>query len=177
MSLSIPTRILIRDASPEDSPDIWAWRNDPRTRAMSITPAPVAWDVHRAWYEATLTDPDRRLFLGVLEPPGQVMGICRFDLKSPEGPAEVSINLNPAMRGKGLSIPFLRLAIDRFLAERCIDLVALIKRENEASIQCFSKSGFVLDRDDGGILHFRCRPDSAVGLEEPDVVRSPSRET
>lgn len=63
--------ITARLATSEDSRDLWIWRNDPVTRAMSITTEEVAWDAHTNWYEKSLSNPNR---LGSLD--GRLIGLA-----------------------------------------------------------------------------------------------------
>jgi len=128
-----------------DAHDIWMWRNDIQTRAMSINVDEVSWDSHRTWFLNTLTNHNRSLLIGSLDE--AKIGICRFDIDSGSNTAEVSININPAMRGKKLSHALLTAAIQAFWHTQKINLVATIKKQNTASIQCFIQSGFVFDSE------------------------------
>lgn len=58
--------IAIHRATLEDSRDIWSWRNDTQTRAMSITTAEVSWDTHTIWFRDLLQDRNRYLYVGYL---------------------------------------------------------------------------------------------------------------
>ena len=58
--------------------------------------------------------------------------------------AETSINLNPAMRGKNLSVSLLNLTIKKFLKKHTFTLNASIKKNNNKSISLFKKCGFIL---------------------------------
>lgn len=40
----------LRRARPEDSRLVWSWANDPKTRANSFDPTPIAWEDHCAWF-------------------------------------------------------------------------------------------------------------------------------
>ncbi len=131
--------MIIRPATYQDSDDLFSWRNDPQTRVMSITSDEVSRSDHDGWYSATLSNPKRILFIGELD--DNKIGMCRFDIGEDKG-ATVSINLNPLMRGKGLSVEFLKRSIDTFWEVSKIDLNAMIKHDNTASIKCFEKAGF-----------------------------------
>lgn len=87
---------------------------------------------------------------------GSKMGMCRFDTL-PEG-VEVSINLNPALRGKGLAKPILEKCIDTFIQEypEATTLFAQIRVENSASIRIFEQVGFRPMSESNGVRHF-CR--------------------
>lgn len=139
--------ITARLATSEDSRDLWIWRNDPVTRAMSITTEEVAWDVHTKWYEKSLSNPNRLLFIGTAADNNKI-GMCRFDLDEEKDCAEVSINLNPHHRGQKLSEPFLTCAIELFRKNHAVPLKATIRKNNTASIRCFTKTGFQFDTED-----------------------------
>jgi len=139
--------LLITRATPGDSRDLWLWRNDSTTRKMSIQSEEVSWDSHKFWFENSLRNQDRYFYVGLLAADNAKVGICRFDVDPVKNVAEVSINLNPTQRGKGFSQTLLSKAIQAFLSERQMDLVATIKKENTASIKCFTKCGFVLESE------------------------------
>jgi RimJ/RimL family protein N-acetyltransferase len=141
--------MIIRPATYQDSDDLFAWRNDAQTRAMSITSDEVKRSDHDRWYSATLSNPNRVLLIGEVD--NKKIGMCRFDID--EDTACVSINLNPLVRGKGMATPFLQKAIDTFWDEYQCDLTATIKHDNIASMKCFEHVGVIQDRSDE-IFHY-----------------------
>ena len=141
-------KIKLSQATENDSKDIWEWRNDEQTRLMSITTDEVSWEAHSAWYEKSLKNPNRLLFVGLVEE-DQKSGMCRFDIDPEKEKAEVSINLNPEHRGKNLSQKLLAASVESFAKRHNIPLTATIKKTNEASIKCFTRCGFVLEKEDG----------------------------
>ena len=153
-------KIIIAAATRDDSRDVWTWRNDPQTRAMSVATEEVSWHEHAAWYESSLDDRNRFLYVGRLALDEKV-GMCRFDVDASTATAAVSINLNPKMRGRKLSQQLLAAAISAFWKVRRMRLVATIKRQNTASIRCFSSCGFVLNSEDGEHFHYRLDPGAA----------------
>ena len=78
----------------------------------------------------------------------QKIGFCKFELDTIENSAEISINLNPKMRGKNLSYSFLKVAIKTFLGIKKIDLNAKIKKINKASLSIFDKCKFIGEDSD-----------------------------
>ena len=94
--------VTVRPARPADALDVLAWRNDPLTRAMSRDQEVVAEAAHLAWFTRALADPARTLLIG--EAMGGKVGMVRIDRGAE---TELSINLNPAFRGQGLSRPLL----------------------------------------------------------------------
>lgn len=152
-----PARLTLAPAGADDAADLWAWRNDPVTRAMSLAADDVSWDAHQVWFAKSLADPLRILFIGRLSA-GDKVGMCRFDLDPARGVAEASLNLNPAHRGKGLSSPLLSAALALVLDTGPMEVIARIKAANTASRRCFERSGFRFDHAEGEILHLIYRP-------------------
>lgn len=144
--------ISITPASTKDSKDIWTWRNDEQTRLMSITTEEVNWETHSAWYDKSLTNPNRHLYVGILD--GEKIGMCRFDIDIESNTAEVSINLNPKYRGKNLSNKLLIKSIEEFLIIKKIPVTSTIKKVNKPSIKCFIKSGFLFEREDAEYFYY-----------------------
>lgn len=147
--------LLVRAAQDADSRDIWCWRNDAVTRAMSLSTAEISWDAHVAWFAQALTDVSRRFY--VAEANGAKVGMCRFDLAYDGASAEVSINLNPDLRGQGWGAPVLAACIARFRQDFPVTITATIRPDNAASQRIFARCGFVLVDNEGrdGFGHYR----------------------
>lgn len=141
--------ISLRRAADADSTDLWHWRNDEETRRMSRTTEIVDWDSHTDWFASSLLDPRRILLVGRVEGVAESVGMVRFDLDDTGNSAEVSINLNPAHRGKGMSKPLLASAIAHFREFHDVPIIADIKRTNIPSIKCFEGVGFELYSSEG----------------------------
>lgn len=132
--------VTVRPAQPADSPAVFAWRNDPATRAASRTPDPVPWSAHDAWFADVLTDPDRHLLVGSVD--GEPVGVVRFDRRD-DGRWEVSVNLAPAARGRRLATPLLRAAAGWLhRVEPPADVVAEIRADNAPSRRAFTAAGY-----------------------------------
>jgi len=147
--------LRVRAAQDTDSRDLWLWRNDALTRAMSLSTAEISWDAHVAWFTQSLADVSRRFY--VAEADGAKVGMCRFDLAYDGASAEVSINLNPDLRGRGWGAPVLAAGITRFRQDFPVALTATIRSDNAASQRIFARCGFVLVDNDGrdGFGHYR----------------------
>jgi RimJ/RimL family protein N-acetyltransferase len=137
--------VTLRKATPDDASDLLAWRNDPLTRAMSRSSDAVEAADHARWFQHALQDADCTLLIG--EDDGRKIGMVRL---SRGEETEVSINLNPAVRGRGLSRALLTLA----LAQESGALLAVIKPENLASIRLFEGAGFVLKETQDGLSRY-----------------------
>ena len=164
--------MVARPATPEDSRQLWQWRNDPVTRAGSRSSAEVSWDDHLRWFTASLTRTDRVLL--VVEDPAGPAGTVRWDLVrerdgEPGGSHEweVSITVAPERRGQNLGRPLLR-AGEVALAEKTSGVtrsggtevhayLAVVRIDNQSSMRLFETSAYLPDLppDPGGLMRFR----------------------
>jgi pseudaminic acid synthase len=138
--------MIVRRATPDDALDVLAWRNDPTTRAMSRNGEVVGEAEHRAWFEGALSDADCLLLVG--EEGGDKVGMVRIDRGET---SEISININPRLRGTGRGGELLSKA----LAGCDSPLVAEVKHENAASRRLFERAGFVLAGEHDDMLCYR----------------------
>jgi len=147
-------RITVLRATENDSKDIWEWRNDELTKKMSITTDSVSWETHSSWYQKSLVNQNRYLYIGFLND-SEKIGMCRLDLDSNTNISEVSINLNPQHRSKKLSSQLLSQTIAKYLEDKNTDLVARIKKTNILKIKCFAKCGFTFEREDSDYNYYK----------------------
>ncbi|MGK0372684.1 MAG: ribosomal protein S18 acetylase RimI-like enzyme [Glaciecola sp.] len=159
--------------SQQDCLELWQWRNDSHTRAMSLKSDVVKYDVHCRWFESVLNDPSQHLYIATIADWNssqelKKIGMVRFDVlpiqaldvgdtvENAASTALVSINLNPECRGKSLSVPLLKKALDIFASTvassssalakvNCIK--AVVKPSNTASLKCFKAAGFIQTSD------------------------------
>ena len=103
----------------------------------------VPWESHEKWFSKALNDSNRHFYAGKLG--DNLAGVIRFDkLKNEDQAYDVSINIDPNNRGKGVGKRLLSKALERFL-EDIIDantIIAEIKKENIASTRAFLSAGF-----------------------------------
>ena len=140
--------LAVRPADASDCHDVWLWRNDPHTRAMSRNSDIVALETHRNWYADALKRSDRTLMIGETSLIGRI-GFVRFDRDADGLCAEISINLNPAARGMGYARPLLQTAITEYWRTQPLPITAQIRLNNPASLRCFEGVGFERRDDDG----------------------------
>jgi len=133
--------VILRDAVIDDLVDVFYWRNDPLSRSMSIDDKLVKKLEHKRWFESALRNPDKQMYIGISEQ--KKIGITRFDLNKKNGFTEVSINLNPCMRGKNLSFDLLLKSVTFYLKNKNRKLNAKVKNENLPSLKIFKKVGFI----------------------------------
>ena len=138
--------VTLRRATVDDAERLFEWVNDPETRRQSFTSDPVPWDAHVAWLGRVLDDPDRRLFVIVVD--GEPVGRVRLDRG--DGHELLSISVAPSARGRGLAVEAIRAACD--LADAPI--VAEVKATNEASLRAFRRAGLE-EHADGDVVTFR----------------------
>ncbi len=133
-------KIDIRRVIDRDVSDLLFWRNDLQSRNMSLlNKERIAETNHRQWFEEVIDDPQRIIFIGMLD--GAKVGMVRFDYLS-LGLWRVSIIVNPQMRGKGLAAHFLHCAICEFSKGNTGKLLAEILSINLASVKVFTSCGF-----------------------------------
>ncbi len=139
--------MIVRKAVEADALDIWAWRNDPHTRAMSRTQDFLEQEAHLEWFSRALRDANLTLLIG--EDGNQKVGTVRFDHGDE---TEVSININPLCRSQGLGYALLEEAM------RQIDgnIRAEVREDNFASQRLFERAGFELQGVDAGFRRY-CR--------------------
>lgn len=125
--------MILRPATAADAVEVWIWRQDPITRAMSRTQEAIDLASHMAWFSDALADPRRTLLIGEVD--GRKVGMVRFDRGAE---LEVSINVNPAHRSQGHGHGLLSRAMETMKG----DVWAEIREENEASQRLFERAGF-----------------------------------
>jgi len=135
------SEIILRKADWRDCDDLYRWRNDEETRKASFNSDPIPYDTHRKWFENSLKDPKRFMYVAEDEA-GNKIGVVRLDRKN-EQVAEFDINLAPEMRGKGYGALLIEEACRKFSNESyCSLFLARAKMDNLASIRVFKKDGF-----------------------------------
>ena len=129
----------IQKITKKDSLDIWMWRNDKKSIFYSKNKKKITLEAHHKWFEKSLSNRKIKFYIGYLVKKKKI-GVVRFNIKRKY--ALVSINLNPVMRGKNLSSVLLAAGIKKFLKFKKKKLIAEIKKNNLASINCFLKNSF-----------------------------------
>lgn len=140
--------IALRLASQDDCRQLFEWRNDPTTVAMSLVSEPVAWEDHVGWFNSVLSNPERHLL--VASDGSENFGTVRFD--EIDDTAEISITVSPEKRGQGIGGLLLELAAAWARQELGLGrILAQIKATNPASIAIFKKAGYEITAE-GEIL-------------------------
>ena len=134
------TLLQIRHANQSDALVVLDWRNDRLAVEMSFQQHTITRDTHERWFSDNLTDDKSTTLIGICDE--QRIGVCRFLVNEDGGYADVSINLNPIFRGKGLAKVLLRQAIKVFTNTSAQTLFARIKNSNHVSMRIFESCDF-----------------------------------
>jgi RimJ/RimL family protein N-acetyltransferase len=143
----------VRRATLLDGPLLLTWRNDPDTRAASISTDAVSPETHAAWLEDSLEN--TRRFLLIAELADEPVGMVRFDALDVPDTWMVSINLAVGARGRGLAAPVLQVGWDWLeAAVRLEEVTATIRVTNTASIRAFERAGYRLVATEDALHHY-----------------------
>jgi len=144
--------LSLRKATKADARMVWVWRNDSQSVAASLTGSEVEWEEHVSWYSKALEEADREIL--ILKEGDNAVGLLRFD-RIDEQAGEISINIAPAARGRGVGVRALVLALEFSAREgRFRTLVARIRSDNLVSLRAFAAAGFREEGSGGGVHHF-----------------------
>lgn len=139
--------ILFRKAAPEDCALVYAWFQDPVTRANSFSRSQVTFEDHSQWFLSRIQQTDAPYWVFYqAEHPEILIGQVRIDLKA-EGPV-IGINLAPEHRGHGYAAIMLRLAAASFSKQNKAPIRAWIMNSNTASGKAFTAAGFRFDHEE-----------------------------
>jgi len=131
---------FFRPATPDDALLYFRWANDPDTRANSLSSPEIPFESHLRWFSSRLASADAVLLVcenPLLGPIGQV----RFE-KSDDGRHLLSYSLDPAFRGRKLSLPMLTTAL-RQLSGKTNGILAKARSGNAASLKTLRQAGFL----------------------------------
>lgn len=142
---------MIRTADHSDLQDLFEWRNDSFSRSMFTSSEAVSLNEHIDWYKRSLKNPNRRIYIGLVN--DLKVGVVRFDFNEDTEQSEVSINLNPQLRGQRFGFSLLSKSISVYKQSKDTTLIATIKKENEASFKIFTKCGFLNKSEDDLYYH------------------------
>lgn len=131
--------IKLRPAKPSDCHAIFAWANDPDTRSASFHTETIALEEHESWFATAIAEPDS---LFIIEAGDEPAGVARIEATENNN-AEISINLAPEARGRGLAWAAIMALISLAGHQGYGQLLARIRADNPRSQRVFEKSGFI----------------------------------
>jgi RimJ/RimL family protein N-acetyltransferase len=151
------SELTYRRANLSDSRDLFEWRNDLATRKASMRTNEVTWDEHTVWFEKVIaSDESNLLIFHDVNVISQKIGMTRIDTDKAGTEAEISINVNPALRGRGFSVEMVSSTVSNAFKEfEHVNVIhAVVREDNLASLRVFEKAGFSLDSRGSGVAHF-----------------------
>lgn len=158
------SKIQLRIANINDCDRIFEWRNDPDSRKNSLNVEELVYEDHCVWFSNATAEIDRIFYIGELG--GRPFGLVSYqilenqDVRNGTARREimVSVNLDPAARGKRMACPLLVKA-DRMVTSYCLSengqqfaassrIVAIIRKTNIASLRTFASAGYQADEEE-----------------------------
>ena len=149
----LDNKIKIRPADLNDCKSLFDWLSDELSRTMFFNGSSQSIEEHEVWFKNSLCNVDRVLYVGELG--YKKLGVCRFDFMESEMLTEVSINMNPSMRGSGLEEKFLFESIECYLEKNKYNLLAKVKPNNLTSLNVFKSAGFESIASDESMIVLR----------------------
>ena len=147
--------ITQRNATLDDAAVLLTWRNSPSAREFSQHSELIPVDEHFKWFSNRLQRVPTEPFL-IFAVDHELIGVSRLDIVGGSTKKfEISILLDPNLRGKGLGTRVLNITCESFFnlhPDRTI--VAKVHKHNFISQKLFSKAGFQLRASEGEFLHF-----------------------
>jgi len=136
-------KLTWRNATLNDSKDVFIWRNDEISRLNSGNLSEIAWEVHETWFSSRLAKQSAEPFILFCKGDKSI-GVVRYDLALDcPNRFEVSLLVNPEYRKLGFGKQILLASFTELngLPPK-YSLTARILPENLASIRIFTECGF-----------------------------------
>ena len=145
----------MREVGFQDSEEILAWRNQAEVREFSRNQDLITREIHLQWLNERLKlIPDQPFWM--FESGLGNVGFVRFDLDSAAKLYEISIVVNPSMRGKGFGKEILNRAINNCLSKNSdSNFFAEAHKNNLDSHSLFLNCGFQEFATNGNFLVFK----------------------
>lgn len=135
-----PSQGELRKLNLEDKYVVLGWRNDPETIATSISGESVSLEEHENWFSSLLDSKSDHAYMAT-DYLGNQLCFIYFSQRN-LNEYEISINVNPDMRGQGIATVFLSIAISEFRSLQKVELIARVLESNTASKILFERLGF-----------------------------------
>ena len=139
--------LQLREATKNDVDLTFQWASDTNIRKYSFQQEAITQEMHHAWYNSKINDPDCLYLL--LENDKEVIGSIRYDINK-ENEALISYLIDNNYHGHGYGNAILSLSW-RVVTEkhpRIKQLVGFVLPENIASRKIFERQGYLLDSSD-----------------------------
>ena len=152
--------LRLRVATAGDAHLLWLWANDVETRAASFGRDPIPWPEHVAWLTRQLES--GRAVVLIAESADadgaerrQPLGSVRFDTADGWTTARLSYVVAPESRGRALSRPLIRCAVEWLRATHASVWVrAEVLRANTRSLRVFRGLSWVEEPSSTDLITF-----------------------
>ncbi len=134
-------QLLFVPAASEDAHLVHQWRNSESVRAQSHQTESIPIEQHLAWFEKTLSNADREIYMVIKN--RKPVGMIRRDRISGEPAWKLSWLVAPELQGQGIG----KAMLSCFVLENPDHYVAEIKKGNPASIRMAHEAGFEVSQD------------------------------
>jgi RimJ/RimL family protein N-acetyltransferase len=141
---NMENQLTLRLANLNDSELLFLWRNDPQSKAASLSNSDIPWADHQAWFSRVLVDPNYRIYI-ITDADTTPVGMIRTQTMDSDSTfdTEMSWIVAPDARGRGLG----KLALQRAADLSRGRVLARIRPENIASQKMAAFAGFSASRD------------------------------
>jgi RimJ/RimL family protein N-acetyltransferase len=139
--------LKLREATKNDVDITFQWASDPNIRKYSFQQEAITQEMHYAWYNSKINDPDCLYLL--LEKDSEVIGSIRYDINT-ENEAIISYLIENNYHGLGYGNAILSLSLGVLTEKhpRLKQLIGFVVPENIASRKIFERQGYLLDSSD-----------------------------
>ena len=145
----------MRDVAFKDSEEILDWRNQAEVRKFSRNQDLITKETHLLWLNNRLKIVPTQPFW-MFESSSEKIGFVRLDFDSALKLYEISIVINPSLRGKGFGKEILNRAIENCLTQNAdSNFIAEAHINNLASRSLFLNCGFREFTLNGNFLVFK----------------------
>ena len=139
--------LKLREATKNDVDLTFQWASDTNIRKYSFQQEAITQEIHHAWYNSKINDPDCLYLL--LENDNEVIGSIRYDINK-ENEAVISYLIYNNYHGHGYGNAILTLSLGVLTGKhpKIKQLVGFVVPENIASRKIFERQGYLLDSSD-----------------------------
>jgi RimJ/RimL family protein N-acetyltransferase len=139
--------LKLREATKNDVDLTFQWASDKNIRKYSFQQEAITQEMHHAWYNSKINDPDCLYLL--MEKDKEVIGSIRYEINK-ENEALISYLIDHKYHGHGYGNAILSLSLGVVTEKHPTlkQLVGFVLPENIASRKIFERQGYLLDSSD-----------------------------
>ena len=139
---------------------IWEWRNEYKTRLMSLNSEFIPWETHKEWFIKSLKNSKSHIYIGIFE--NQPVSMVRYELsRNFKNAYEISILVKSKFQGLGIGQELLNESLEIFFRRVSIKnrIIACVKKTNQISKNLFKKNGFFVYKETEDLSYYSLEPD------------------